>query len=162
MPGSVLVLNGPNLNLLGQRDPGTYGSATMQDVEQACLAEAAKSGLSVQFFQSSSEGELIDRIHEAHRQGESVLVNPGGYSHTSIALMDALAILSTPVVEVHLSNIQAREEFRRLSYVSLVADAVIAGAGVHGYTLGLSHIAHLLGAGTGDDGPGQVESAARP
>ena len=148
MTSTVLVLNGPNLNLLGARDPEVYGTATLADVEQVCHAEAKELGLEVELFQSNHEGELIDRIHAAFAKGQSVVGNFGAYTHTSVAIMDALAVLTTPVVEVHLSNIHAREEFRHHSYVSLVADAVVVGAGVHGYALALRHVAHLLG----DDG----------
>ena len=146
MARSVLVLNGPNLNLLGRRDPEVYGTATLADVEQLCRDEAKELDLQLELFQSNHEGELIDRIHGAFAAGQSVVGNFGAYTHTSVAIMDALAVLTTPVVEVHLSNIHAREEFRRHSYVSLVADAVIVGAGVHGYALALRHVAHLLAA----------------
>ncbi len=144
MARSVLVLNGPNLNLLGKRDPEVYGTATLSDVEQVCRAEAKELDLEVEFFQSNHEGELIDKIHEAFADGRAVIGNFGAYTHTSVAVMDALAVLSTPVVEVHMSNIHAREAYRHHSYVSLVADAVIVGAGVHGYALALRHVAHLL------------------
>ena len=144
MARSVLVLNGPNLNLLGKRDPAVYGTATLADVEQVCRAEAKELDLELELFQSNHEGDLVDRIHGALDAGQSVVGNFGAYTHTSIAIMDALAVLSMPVVEVHLSNIHAREEFRQHSYVSLVADAVIVGAGVHGYALALRHVAHLL------------------
>jgi 3-dehydroquinate dehydratase II len=145
MARSVLVLNGPNLDLLGQRDPEVYGTAGLADVEQLCRDTAKELDLEVEFFQSNHEGELIDRIHAAFRGGQAVVANLGAYSHTSVAIMDALAVLSTPLVEVHISNIHAREEFRRHSYVSLVADAVIVGAGTHGYALALRHVAQLLG-----------------
>jgi 3-dehydroquinate dehydratase-2 len=144
MTRSVVVLNGPNLNLLGRRDPEVYGTATLADVEELCRKEAAVLGLDVELFQSNNEGALIDRIHDAFNDGAAVVGNFGAYSHTSVAIMDALAVLPTPVVEVHISNIHAREEYRRHSYVSLVADAVIVGAGVNGYVLALRHVAHLL------------------
>ena len=146
MTRSVVVLNGPNLNLLGRRDPEVYGTATLADVEQLCRDEAATLGLEVDPFQSNHEGALIDRVHQAFGDGAAVICNLGGYTHTSVALMDALAVLAAPVVEVHLSNIHAREEFRHRSYVALVADASIVGAGVHGYALALRHVAHLLDA----------------
>lgn len=142
---AVLVLNGPNLNLLGERDPEVYGTATLADVEGLCADTGHELGLDVTCVQSNDEGALIDHIHTARRTTAGVVVNLGAYSHTSIALMDALAVLSQPVVEVHLSNTHAREEFRRHSYVSLVATAVIAGAGTHGYALALRHVAALLG-----------------
>lgn len=142
----VLVLNGPNLNLLGERDPAVYGTTTLADVESLCAETGRELGLEVECFQSNHEGELIDRIHGARSTTVGVVVNLGAYSHTSIALMDALAVLTQPIVEVHLSNIHARERFRRHSYVSLVASAVIAGAGAHGYALALRHVASLTGA----------------
>ena len=145
MTGPVLVLNGPNLNLLGERDAAVYGSATLADVEALCRETAAEVGLEVDLFQSNHEGVLVDKVHEVRRSAAAVVVNAGAYSHTSIALMDALAVLEQPVVEVHLSNIHAREHFRRHSYVSHVAAAVIAGAGAHGYALALRHVAWLLG-----------------
>jgi 3-dehydroquinate dehydratase II len=144
MATSVVVLNGPNLNLLGRRDVDVYGTATLADVEDLCRKTAAEVGLEVDCFQSNHEGELVDRVHDAFAGGLAVVGNFGAYTHTSVAIMDALAVLTTPVVEVHLSNIHAREEFRRHSYVSLVADAVIIGAGIHGYALALRHVAHLL------------------
>jgi 3-dehydroquinate dehydratase II len=146
MTRTVLVLNGPNLNLLGRRDRAIYGTATLDDVERVCRGEAEPLGLEIEFFQSNHEGVLIDRIHEAFESGMCIVANLGAYTHTSIALMDALALLTTPVVEVHISNIHAREPFRQHSYVSLVADAVIVGAGINGYALALHQVAHLLDA----------------
>lgn len=140
---SVLVLNGPNLNLLGRRDPNVYGTATLADVEKLCREEGEALGLDVECCQSNHEGELVDAIHGAFAAGQAVVGNFGAYTHTSVAIMDALAVLTTPVVEVHISNIHAREEFRHHSYVSRVADAVIVGAGIHGYALALRHVAHL-------------------
>jgi 3-dehydroquinate dehydratase-2 len=144
MARSVLVLNGPNLNLLGQREPSVYGTATLADVEDLCRATAKELDLEVEFFQSNHEGALIDRVHQALAAGQSLVCNFGAFTHTSVAIMDALAVLTTPVVEVHLSNVHAREGFRHHSYVSPVADAVIVGAGVHGYALALRHVARLL------------------
>jgi 3-dehydroquinate dehydratase II len=140
---SVLVLNGPNLNLLGRRDPKVYGTATLADVEKLCREEGEALGLDVECCHSNHEGELVDAIHGAFAAGQAVVGNFGAYTHTSVAIMDALAVLTTPVVEVHISNIHAREEFRHHSYVSRVADAVIVGAGIHGYALALRHVAHL-------------------
>jgi 3-dehydroquinate dehydratase-2 len=140
---SVLVLNGPNLNLLGRRDPQVYGTATLADVEKLCREEGEALGLDVECCQSNHEGELVDAIHGAFAAGQAVVGNFGAYTHTSVAIMDALAVLTTPVVEVHISNIHAREDFRHHSYVSRVADAVIVGAGIHGYALALRHVAHL-------------------
>ncbi len=149
MPSTtVLVLNGPNLNLLGTREPSIYGSGTLADVERLCHDTAGPLGLTVDFRQSNSEGALIDAVHEARADMGAIVINPAGYSHTSIALMDALAACDLPVVEVHLSNIHQREEFRHLSYVSKVAGAVIAGCGPQGYALALQRVAALLGTPT--------------
>ncbi len=145
MTRSVLVLNGPNLNLLGRRDAEVYGARTLRDVEDQCRAVADELGLEVVFGQSNHEGALVDRIHEAFDEGTAIVANLGAYTHTSVALRDALEVVRAPVVEVHVSNVHAREAFRQHSYISEVADAVIVGAGVHGYVLALRHVAHLLG-----------------
>ena len=142
---AVLVLNGPNLNLLGTREPGIYGSDTLADVERLCHDTAGPLGLEVDFRQSNSEGTLIDAVHEARTAMAGIVINPAGYSHTSVSLMDALAACAIPIVEVHLSNIHQREEFRHLSYVSKVAGAVIAGCGPQGYAFALQRVATLLG-----------------
>lgn len=144
MSRSVLVVNGPNLNLLGERDPEIYGTTTLADVEQLCRDTAAELDLEVELFQSNHEGALLDKIQEVRRTAAGVVANLGAYTHTSVAIMDALSVLRQPVVEVHLSNIHAREQFRHHSYVSLVADAVIVGAGAHGYALALRHVAALV------------------
>lgn len=144
---TVLVLNGPNLNLLGTREPGIYGADTLADVERLCHATAADLGLTVDFRQSNAEGGLIDAVQEARTAHAAIVINPAGYSHTSISLMDALAACDLPVLEVHISNIHRREEFRHLSYVSKVADGVIAGCGTQGYALALHRVAALLGSG---------------
>lgn len=141
---TVLVLNGPNLNLLGSREPEVYGRSTLADVERLCHDTARPLGLTVDFRQSNHEGVLIDAVQEARASMDAVVLNPAGYSHTSIALMDALAACTFPVVEVHLSNVHRREEFRHLSYVSKVAGAVIAGCGVQGYAFALQHVAAQL------------------
>jgi 3-dehydroquinate dehydratase-2 len=141
---TVYVLNGPNLNLLGRRDPAVYGTATLADVERLCTEEADRLGLALVFRQSNHEGQLIDWIHEAFEAGAAVVGNFGGYTHTSIAIMDALAVVEAPVVEVHISDIHAREEFRHRSYVSLVADDAVIGLGVEGYALALRRVARLL------------------
>ena len=143
---TVLVLNGPNLNLLGTREPGIYGADTLADVEALCHETAAALGLAVDFRQSNAEGALIDAVQEARTSHAAIVINPAGYSHTSISLMDALAACDLPVVEVHLSNIHRREEFRHLSYVSKVADGVIAGCGPQGYAFALQRVAALVGA----------------
>ncbi|MET9508730.1 type II 3-dehydroquinate dehydratase [Streptomyces flavidovirens] len=143
-PPRVLVLNGPNLNLLGLREPELYGSTTLADVESLCRDVAARHGLDVDFRQSNHEGELIDAVQEARTGAAAVVVNAAGYTHTSVALRDALATVDAPVVEVHITNIHQREPYRHRSYVAEVADAMICGAGVHGYALALTHVAHLL------------------
>jgi 3-dehydroquinate dehydratase-2 len=140
----VLVLNGPNLNLLGRREPAVYGHDTLADIEALCHATAAAHGLRADVRQSNHEGVLIDAVHEARTAHRGIVINPAGYGHTSVALRDALAAVEAPIVEVHLSNIHRREEFRHFSYVSGVADTVICGAGAHGYALALSHLARLL------------------
>ncbi|MFD3943756.1 type II 3-dehydroquinate dehydratase [Streptomyces sp. NPDC058579] len=139
----VLVLNGPNLNLLGLREPAIYGTDTLDTIERLCHDTGEGLGLRVDFRQSNHEGVLIDAVQEARTAHRGIVINPAGYSHTSVALRDALAAVGLPVVEVHLSNIHKREEFRHHSYVSGVADAVICGAGAHGYALALTHLARL-------------------
>ena len=136
-PPRVLVLHGPNLNLLGRREPEVYGTTTLADVDARCAALAAELGLQVDCRQSNHEGVLVDAIAEAMSGVAAVVINPGAYTHTSIAIRDALAALTVPIVEVHISNVHAREAFRAHSYVSPVATAVIAGAGVQGYELAL-------------------------
>jgi len=141
---TILVLNGPNLNLLGLREPEIYGRETLSDIEEACLERAAELGLQLDFRQSNHEGQLVDWIHEARQTADGIILNAGAYSHTSIALMDALAAAELPVVEVHLSNIYRREPFRHHSYISRVARGVICGFGGHGYELALTAMARLL------------------
>jgi 3-dehydroquinate dehydratase-2 len=145
MAKTIYVLNGPNLNLLGTREPQTYGSATLADAEALTRAAADKAGLSVEFRQSNHEGVLIDWIHEA-RAGKAVglVINPGGYTHTSIALLDAILASDMPTVEIHVSNIHARESFRGHSYVSKGAKAVICGFGIQGYALAVTGLASMI------------------
>lgn len=146
MAPTIYVLNGPNLNLLGSREPETYGHATLADVEALCRATAAKYGFAVECRQSNHEGELIDAVHEAGaRKAAGIIVNAGGYTHTSIALHDALAAVKVPTVEVHISNIHARERFRRHSYVARVALASLCGFGIDGYALAIIGLAAKLG-----------------
>ncbi|HEY4578086.1 MAG TPA: type II 3-dehydroquinate dehydratase [Yaniella sp.] len=145
---SVYVLNGPNLNLLGVRDPGTYGTQTLQDVETQCKTVAQQLGFALEFRQSNHEGELVDWIHEAGQavmQGDSigVVLNAGAYTHTSVALADAISGIHVPTIEVHISNVHAREEFRHHSYLSPVAAGVIVGLGTYGYEAGIRALAHL-------------------
>ncbi len=141
----ILVLNGPNLNLLGQRQPEIYGHETLADVEALCRAVAEDFGLAAECRQSNREYELIDWIHDARSSASAIVINPGAFTHTSVAILDALSAFAGPVAEVHISNIHRREPFRHHSYVSGRADAVIAGAGVQGYDLAIRRVARLLG-----------------
>jgi 3-dehydroquinate dehydratase II len=143
--GTIYVLNGPNLNLLGKRQPEIYGRETLADVEAAAIETAKAQGLSVRFLQSNAEHQLIDWIHEAREDAVAIVINPGAYTHTSIAILDALNTFEGPVMEVHISNVHKREEFRRHSYVSLRADGVIAGCGTQGYLLAIERVARVLG-----------------
>jgi 3-dehydroquinate dehydratase-2 len=146
---TVLVLNGPNLNLLGVREPETYGTETLADIEESCLERAAELGLRIEFRQSNHEGQLVDWIQEAREEAGGIIINPGAYTHTSVALLDALRAADLPVIEVHISNIFRRERFRRHSYVSLAATGVITGLGSHGYLLALEAMARLVAADSG-------------
>ena len=147
MAKTIYVLNGPNLNLLGTREPDKYGRATLAEVEKLCRATAKRFGLDIVFRQSNIEGELVDWIQEAQAKGAvGLLINPAGYTTTSIAILDALLTCKMPVVEVHITNIHARESFRQNSYVSKAAKAVLAGFGTHGYALAITGIAKLAGA----------------
>ena len=140
----IKVLNGPNLNLLGLREPHIYGSTTLEQVEALCMDTGTELGIDVEFHQSNHEGVIIDLIHDARARCQGILINPAGFTSTSIAILDALLASQLPVVEVHVTNIHQREEFRHMSYVSKAAKAVIAGAGPHGYALGLQHLATLV------------------
>jgi 3-dehydroquinate dehydratase-2 len=140
----VLVLNGPNLNMLGKRQPEIYGRETLADIEAACRAEAKGLDLTLDFFQSNHEGALVDRIQQARDANSGIIVNAGAYTHTSVALLDALNAAEKPVIEVHLSNIYRREEFRHHSYISPVAVGVICGFGSQGYLLALRAMARLV------------------
>jgi len=140
----ILVLNGPNLNMLGTREPATYGHETLADVEALCQLTAAEQGLEVEFRQTNHEGQLIDWIHQARGRCAGILINPGAWTHTSVAIRDALVAAELPVIEVHISNVHKREEFRHHSFVSGVAVGVLCGFGTNGYRMGLTHFAHLL------------------
>jgi 3-dehydroquinate dehydratase II len=142
---SIRILNGPNLNLLGTRQPEVYGRETLADIEATCRTRAGALGLELRFKQSNSEGELVTWIQEARGRDAGIVINAGAYTHTSIAIHDALAAVELPVIEVHLSNIFRREPFRHHSYVSGVAKGVICGFGGHGYVLALEAMAQLLG-----------------
>lgn len=140
----ILVMNGPNLNMLGQREPHIYGSTTLEEIESHCSKLAEAEGFKTLNLHSNSEGQLIDWLQEAWGKTAGILINPGGLAHTSVVLRDALAMLEVPKIEVHLSNVYAREEFRQISLVSPVVDGVIAGLGVSGYYLGMNHLLELL------------------
>jgi len=145
MAKKLLLLNGPNLNLLGTREPEVYGADTLADVEQAAAAQAQAAGAALLCFQSNHEGALIDRIHAAKADGvEAIVINPGGLTHTSVALRDALAGVAIPFVEVHISNIYRREEFRHHSYLSAIALGTICGLGVEGYRLAIDFVLKKL------------------
>ncbi|QKZ06871.1 MULTISPECIES: type II 3-dehydroquinate dehydratase [Pseudomonas] len=144
MSRTVLVLNGPNLNMLGTREPATYGRETLADVSALCARTAEQHELTVEFRQSNHEGEAIDWIHQARGRCAAIVINPGAWTHTSIAIRDALTASELPVIEVHISNVHARETFRHHSYVSGVAVAVMCGFGTNGYRLALEHVSHLL------------------
>lgn len=141
---TIFVLNGPNLNLLGSREPEIYGRATLEDIRKAIEAGAAKAGQPLEFRQSNHEGVLVDWVQEAGSKAKGLILNPGAYTHTSIALHDALKTLSIPKIELHLSNIHAREAFRRHSYVSPAVDAVICGLGAAGYLTALDALIRLI------------------
>jgi 3-dehydroquinate dehydratase-2 len=141
LANKVLIINGPNLNLLGLREPHIYGSKTLADLEAACTAHGNKLGLEVQCMQSNHEGALIEAIHAARGKCAAIIINAGGYTHTSVAIRDALSGAELPVYEVHLSNVHARDEFRHHSYISGIAKAVIVGLGFRGYFVALDAIA---------------------
>jgi 3-dehydroquinate dehydratase-2 len=140
----IAVFNGPNLNLLGSREPTLYGAATIDDLEALCAETAEALDLAIDFRQTNHEGELITWVQECRTKARGIVINPGGYSHTSIALMDALLAVELPTVEVHLTNIHAREEFRRHSLISRAAQGVICGLGIRGYGLALTALAEML------------------
>lgn len=140
----VLVINGPNLNMLGTRQPEVYGTTTLEDIKASCLAAGKENGLSVDFRQSNHEGEIIDWIQGSKGKFQGLIINAGAFSHTSVALLDALLACELPVIEVHLSNIYRREAFRQHSYVSQVATGVICGLGQQGYVLALEALAKIL------------------
>lgn len=144
MAKRVLVLNGPNLNLLGTREPGIYGGETLKDVEAMCKAAASELGMALDFRQSNHEGELVTWIQDARKTADGILINPGAYSHTSIAIPDAFRAIGLPVAEVHITNIHQREAFRHHSYMSAVAFGVICGFGTLGYKLALQALAEKL------------------
>jgi 3-dehydroquinate dehydratase-2 len=144
MSKSILVLNGPNLNLLGTRQPEVYGSTTLADVEAMCAEKAKALGIEIDFRQSNHEGTLVDWIHEAKGKHDGIVINAGAYTHTSIALHDAIASVELPVAEVHISNIHKREEFRHLSYISKVSVGMICGFGPYGYLMAIDALVNHL------------------
>jgi len=147
MTQRIAILNGPNLNLLGTREPEIYGRRTLAEIEAECRRFAEARGLEIEFRQSNHEGELIDWVQEARAQAAAIIINPAGFTTTSIALLDALKMFEGPIVEVHLSNIHRREAFRHKSYVSLAATGVICGLGARGYLLALDALAELIAKG---------------
>ncbi|PKQ31324.1 MAG: type II 3-dehydroquinate dehydratase [Actinobacteria bacterium HGW-Actinobacteria-2] len=141
----VLVINGPNLNTLGAREPEIYGTTTLADIEAAAVSQGEAAGLSVACFQSNHEGEIVDRLHAARTEGvRFVIINPGAFTHTSVAIRDAFAAVAIPFVEVHISNVHAREEFRKHSYLSDLAVGVLTGFGAQGYTMAMDHVIAVL------------------
>ncbi|QRM55060.1 type II 3-dehydroquinate dehydratase [Sinorhizobium sp. BG8] len=143
MASTFFVLNGPNLNMLGKREPGIYGGQTLADIEALCRDEGAKLGFDIDFRQSNHEGTLVDWIHEAGSKAAGIAINPGAYGHTSIAMHDAIRSISVPVVELHLSNIHAREEFRHKSMIAPAVKGVICGFGAHSYILALNALSNI-------------------
>ena len=148
MAAQILVLNGPNLNMLGTREPEIYGRQTLDDVRSMCEQRGDALDLDIDFRQSNHEGELVEWIQQARGGAAGIVINPGGYSHTSVAIMDALLLSELPVVEIHISNIFRRESFRRRSYVSNAANGVITGFGTHGYVLALDAVADIVARGS--------------
>ncbi|EWT02701.1 3-dehydroquinate dehydratase [Intrasporangium oryzae NRRL B-24470] len=149
----VAVLNGPNLNLLGERQPEVYGRETLDDVRQLCLRTARDAGLELDFRQSNHEGEIVDAIHELRHAVAGVVINAAAYTHTSVAIRDAIAVVDAPVIEVHITNVHRREAFRGHSYLSDVVEGVIVGCGTQGYALAIARIGHLSAARPGTSSP---------
>jgi len=144
MSKTIYILNGPNLNLLGKRQPEIYGHDTLEDVERNCAATGAELGLAIRPLQSNWEGQIVEWIHDAREKAAGIIINPAALTHTSVAVLDALNTFEGPVLEVHISNVHKRERFRQHSYVSLRADGVIAGFGIEGYVLAMQRMATLL------------------
>lgn len=143
MSDTIVILNGPNLNLLGTREPDIYGATTLADIEASCHAHAEKLGVNVDFRQSNIEGELVDWIQQARDTAIAIVINAAAYTHTSVALHDALKATGLPVVELHLSNVYKRESFRHKSFISSVADGVMCGFGAHGYVMAIDAAKHI-------------------
>ncbi len=140
----ILVIHGPNLNMLGTREPDIYGHQTLEEINSALKAQAERLGLQIETFQSNHEGDIVDKIQQAYDSFDGIIINPAAYTHTSIAIRDALSLLNTPVVEIHISNIYRRESFRQISMMSAVVTAQISGFGPHGYLLALDGLAQVL------------------
>ena len=140
----IIILNGPNLNLLGEREKSQYGTSTLKEIENKCIEYGKKLNLDVVFFQSNIEGELVDKIQFSRNEYEGLIINAGGYTHTSVAIHDALKILEIPIIELHISNIYNREDFRHKSLISKVATGIICGFGTSGYIMSLNAIKNIL------------------
>ena len=140
----IIIVNGPNLNLLGERERNQYGSFTLKDLEKKCTEYAKKNNITLSFFQSNEEGELINQIQNSRNNQDGLIINAGGYTHTSVAIHDALKILKIPIIELHISNIYNREEFRHKSLISRIAKGVICGFGIEGYTMSLEAMNKFL------------------
>ena len=144
MMDKIIILNGPNLNLLGEREKEKYGNVTLKDIENNCNEFAKKNNIDLTLFQSNIEGELVNKIQEARKEYNGLIINAGGYTHTSVAIHDALKIIKIPIIELHITNIYKREDFRQKSLISKVADGIICGLGAEGYTLALKASISLL------------------
>ena len=140
----IIILNGPNLNLLGEREKNQYGNFTLKDIENSCTNFAKKNNLDVTFYQSNIEGELVEKIQKARNEQNGLIINAGGYTHTSVAIHDALKILNIPIIELHISNIYNREDFRHKSFISKVAKGVVCGFGLEGYLMALEGMRNFL------------------
>lgn len=141
----ILIINGPNLNMLGIREPGIYGKSTYQDLVKMCKDHGKSIGAETEFYQSNHEGDLVDIIQQSYGEVDAIVINPGAYTHTSVAILDALKAVAIPTVEVHISDVNSREEFRKISYVSLYAEKQIAGHGFAGYTEAMDYLASKYG-----------------
>ena len=144
MTDLIYIINGPNLNMLGVREPEKYGKENLKDLKQLCFQSCKKYNLEMEFFQSNSEAEIIEKIHEAKNKANAILINAAAYTHTSIAIFDALSIFGAPIIEIHITNIHAREKFRHKSYISNIADGIIAGFGINSYQLAIEAICEKI------------------
>ena len=144
MSNNILIINGPNLNLLGEREQSQYGKITFDDLKNTCLDHSKKIGIKVDFFQSNLEGEIVTKIQEARKENDGIIINAAGYTHTSVSIRDALDIFKKPIIELHISNIHNREEFRQKSLISNVVTGIICGLGANGYILAINAMQELL------------------